>query len=716
MLTPIAIRVLSDNSVGKRKLQTNRFYYFLDGFMIQDDGIIHIESMRLQEDKLYNDYFIGNTTYPSVSVSAIVGENGSGKSSVIEFYIRLINNFAAATIGEYEVNPGAEHLHFIDGIKGELYYMLNTTPYRLKVENRNVTLREYSKKGYIDNKIVVYKSDITEVLYNNELSAIPLEKSDLQPIKNYRFQKIENKQIQKTIADLYKHFFYTFVSNFSSYAYNTNDFENECNSDPYEGLIRKKKQIYTTEQKNWLNGIFHKNDGYQTPIVLTPFRNEGNININIENLLAKERLLSLIITPNSQFRIINDHLEITGFKIHINNKKYDIKYLKQNVGFSRLQKRGFDNLRKYIVSYWSDCLSIDLSQYTNRKFYDEAIGYLVCKTLKIAKTYKQYNDFYRKYNNIAYKIKNDELRNLVNNLYLDKSHITKKIRQVLAYLIYGIYDDITNKNSFVSIYNIQDKIREKFSKESLFINSIENLVPPPIFDIDICLRNIETNDNVLFRTLSSGERQQVYSISSLLYHLYNINSVWFDTNGHRVMYEHINIIFEEIELYFHPELQRTYIKRLFDGIKQIDISNIKSLNICFVTHSPFVLSDIPARNILALKKDIEDTSKITLSTFGANIHEMLKNSFFLNNGSIGEYASWIIKQIITELDIIVSKKNGYTTLCQQYTEIHNKIMLIDEPIIRNVLLNEFYKAFPTKDIDLKIAELKKQIEELENSK
>lgn len=182
------------------------------------------------------------------------------------------------------------------------------------------------------------------------------------------------------------------------------------------------------------------------------------------------------------------------------------------------------------------------------------------------------------------------------------------------------------------------------------------------------------------------------------------------------MYEHINIIFEEIELYFHPELQRTYIKRLFDGIKQIDISNIKSLNICFVTHSPFVLSDIPARNILALKKDIEDTSKITLSTFGANIHEMLKNSFFLNNGSIGEYASWIIKQIITELDIIVSKKNGYTTLCQQYTEIHNKIMLIDEPIIRNVLLNEFYKAFPTKDIDLKIAELKKQIEELENSK
>ena len=69
--------------------------------------------MRLHEDGLYNDYFVGNKSNPTISVSAIVGENGAGKSSVIEYYIRLINNFAAATIGEYEVNPGAQHLHFI---------------------------------------------------------------------------------------------------------------------------------------------------------------------------------------------------------------------------------------------------------------------------------------------------------------------------------------------------------------------------------------------------------------------------------------------------------------------------------------------------------------------------------------------------------------------------------------------------------------------------
>lgn len=712
MLTPIAIRVLSADSVGKRKLEVGKFYYFLSGFEIQENGNIHIEEMRLHEDVLYNDYFVGNKSNPTISVSAIVGENGAGKSSVIEFYIRMINNFAAATIGEYEVNPGAQHLHFIDGIRGELYYMINTTPYKLKIENRNVALSSYSQRAkMVDRPIVVYIPYNTEDIFNNELSVNPYEENELYPIEAYRSKKIRNRQVQNNIDELYKHFFYTYVSNFSSYAYNTNDFANECNSDRYEELIRKsKKKRYTIEQKNWLNGIFHKNDGYQTPIVLAPFRNEGNIDINTENLLARERLLSLIIAPNSEFRTINGHLNITGFKLNLKNKKYDIKYLKQNIGFSRLQQKGYDDFRESIIKYWSDCISIDLLQYRNRKFYDEAIGYLVCKTLKISKTYRQYNKFYRDHYGISFKINHDVLYDLIKRLYLDKSHITKKIRQILGYIVYGIYDDITNENSIIDIAKIQTK--NVFSQKSSFIYSIDDLVPPPIFDVNICLRNNETGDDVQFETLSSGERQQVYSISSLLYHLSNINSVWFDTNGQRVVYDHLNVILEEIELYFHPELQRTYLKRLFDGIKQVDIPNIKSLNICFVTHSPFVLSDIPARNILALKKDTRDTEKISLSTFGANIHEMLKNSFFLKNGSIGDYASWVITQIIESLQNVADKKEIINT----DVELHNKIMLIDEPIIRNVLLREYHKFYPSNSKEQEIAELKKKLAELENNK
>lgn len=712
MLTPIAIRVLSADSVGKRKLQVGKFYYFLSGFAIQENGYIHIEEMRLHEDRLYNDYFVGNKSNPTISVFAIVGENGSGKSSVIEFCIRLINNFAATTIGEYEVNVGDNHLHYIDGIKGELYYMIDSTPYKLKIENRNVALSSYAPvEEMTDCSSVVYMPYNTEDIYNNELSVYTTEESKLYPIEGYSPRRIRTKQIQNNIAELYKHFFYTLVSNFSSYAYNTNDFANECNSDKYEERIRKnKKKSYTVEQRNWLNGIFYKNDGYQTPIVLTPFRTEGNIDINTENFLARERLLSLLIAPKSEFRTINGHLEVVGFKFNIKNKRYDVKYLRKNIGFIRLQQRGFNDLKASIVRYWSDCICTDLSQYSNRKFYNEAIEYLICKTLKISKKYSQYNKFYNAHRGRSYKIDYDTLKDLIYKLYLDKSHITKKIRQILGYIVLGIYDGLNYEDTFISISNIPEKTLNVLANKPLYINSIDDLVPPPIFDVNICLKDIETNNDVLFETLSSGERQQVYSICSLLYHISNINSVWFDTNGKRIMYEHINLILEEIELYFHPELQRTYIKRLFDSIKQVDMSNIKSLNICFVTHSPFVLSDIPARNILALKKDTRDTEKISLSTFGANIHEMLKNSFFLKNGSIGDYAFWVITQIIESLQNVADKKEIINT----GVELHNKIMLIDEPLVRDVLLKEYHKVFPDISKEERIAELRRQIEDLEN--
>lgn len=713
MITPIAIRVLSADSVGKRKLQADKFYYFISGFEIKSNGEILIEQFRLKDDNLYNDYFVGVEEKPSVSISAIVGENGSGKSSIVEFYLRLINNFAASTIGEFEVNPSAEHLHFINGIKGELYYMINSIPYKLKVENRNVSLSSYSLKEMIeDNKIAVFCPYNIEDLYTNEFPINSFKERQLYPMEGMSFNKSKTRYDQNDIAVLYKNFFYTFVSNYSSYAYNTNDFKNECNSDRYEELIRKdNKKKYTKEQKNWLNGIFHKNDGYQTPIVLTPFRNEGNIDINKENILAKERLLSLVIIPNSGFRVINGHLNIIGFELNLKNKKYDIKYLKQTVGFKKLYQKGFDDLRDSIIRFWSECINIKLSQYSHRKFYNAAIGYLVYKTLKISKTYSQYNKFYKNHKNIAFKIKYKDLYELISRLFIDKSHITKKIRQILGYIVYGVYETITDKNPFISISNISRRVEGIQINNSSIINAIEDVVPPPIFDVRICLNNLETGEAVFFETLSSGERQQVYSISSLLYHLSNINSVWNDNNGKRIQYQYINIILEEIELYFHPELQRTYLKRLLDGIKQIDIPNIKSLNICFVTHSPFVLSDIPARNILALKKDIEDKEKISLTTFGANIHEMLNNSFFLKEGSIGDYASWVIKNIINSMQNLSNKKVSENTSI----ELHNKIMLIDEPIIRNVLLKEFHNVFPYINKDQKIAELRKQIEELENN-
>ena len=92
------------------------------------------------------------------------------------------------------------------------------------------------------------------------------------------------------------------------------------------------------------------------------------------------------------------------------------------------------------------------------------------------------------------------------------------------------------------------------------------------------------------------------------------------------------------------------------------------------------------------------------------IAQKLKNSFFIKDGSIGDYAVWVITQIIESLQKVANKKEIINT----GVELHNKIMLIDEPLVRDVLLKEYHKVFPDISKKERIAELRRQIEDLEN--
>ena len=229
----------------------------------------------------------------------------------------IINNLSAAIFGERFSNPAAEHLHYIEGIDGELWYLVNNKAVHLVVNDKKVDLFSYTK-------------DTQEEKFCNEPLLLSNEKTDsLIPMKPLSLDKLK-----EFIPSL----FYTLVSNYSIYAYNAVDYLDENNSFELERKIRGKVTNAKYEC-NWLSGIFHKNDGYQSPIVLTPYREEGNININTEKQLSKERLISLLLMDSKYYRTINGHLDVIGLKIIKNKKSKNRKTLKEE-GLYHLTENG----------------------------------------------------------------------------------------------------------------------------------------------------------------------------------------------------------------------------------------------------------------------------------------------------------------------------------------------------------------------------------------
>ena len=724
-----AVVVTSEGCVGKRKLKAFTPYFFCDGWHFEGSKIIRSKKKMLYKSP-YNEYLQSKNGL-SLSISAIVGENGSGKSSLVEFIIRLINNFATSIFGEQNMTLAFEHLHYIDGVEGRLYFSIDGIPHMVSVENRSVTLESFSlqQENKDEQQFVAYT---TPNIFDNELPKVPVE--DTTPMSEWKDRKGDDKSIKEKLS---KFFFYTLVNNYSIYAYNSFDYKEENTSLEYEAKIRKKKYA-TDDERSWLNGIFHKNDGYQVPLVLSAYRDKGNININLENELAKERLMALMIMPKQNFRVINKHLKVCGISISRKKYDYDAKRIREKGYYKNLSQAGFSKIEEMLVELWGTVIAEDLTRYKDRRYFKEAIDYLTYKTLKISVLYSQYKRyFYANHHNIRSRVDEKQLKALVIRLSLDKSHITRKIRHILAYICYGMYENQLEYD----ISLLSDKAKEIIDKEvakgnpfgKQFIYGIDDLVPPPIFDVKIQLVDQQNGNDVAFETLSSGEKQQAFVVSSILYHLGNIESVFRDNNKNRIAYSNVCIILEEIELYFHPQFQKNLIKYILDGIKQMSFVHIEGIQLMMVTHSPFVLSDIPTSNILALENGMQSDTK--LQTFGANIYDMLNTSFFLHNSTIGDFAQWLIGRIILILKVYENPQYGINMLNggNEKNEVDEEFMdkylvaqenskswnmeiikhdypqdyigylidMIDEPLAKMALLRKYYEIFGEKELALK---------------
>ena len=190
------------------------------------------------------------------------------------------------------------------------------------------------------------------------------------------------------------------------------------------------------------------------------------------------------------------------------------------------------------------------------------------------------------------------------------------------------------------------------------------------------------------------------------------------------------LLFDEIELYLHPNWQKRVLKIILDFIHKNKLK--KNLHIIVASHSPFILSDIPKENVIFLNKfDKEETKNkypkldakdlkdgncinvskhIELKTFGANIHTLLSNGFFMSDGLMGEFAKSKINEIKKFYEIVKKFNHIQSIIGEQFLQT----------IIKNYL-DDLHLIFSDNKtlIDKELAELekrKKHLESLKNAK
>ena len=202
-----AVKVDEHTIYGRRGLK-EELYYFYRGYQIIDNGnVIKCERGLSNCDQVFNDYLVEQSlktlktkTVPHISISAIVGKNGSGKSTIVEFVLRLINNFSAMMFGEQLTGEGLEHLHYIDGVGGELYWSMDERIYRLTVIGRQIELDCYEIDE--DNE---ENQDVYKIIPSRKLM---VSQDDVEPILD-AYGEVEQMMPYLEL------FFYTVVSNYA---------------------------------------------------------------------------------------------------------------------------------------------------------------------------------------------------------------------------------------------------------------------------------------------------------------------------------------------------------------------------------------------------------------------------------------------------------------------------------------------------------------------
>jgi len=649
--------------------------------------------------------FFGN----NITIQTIVGENGAGKSTLIDVMIRMCNNLGTLLYRPTQ-HLRYEPLRYVSEINAELEYRLMGESGVLRCIDKLVMLEHGDKK---------YALGIDE-----------RQKPD-----GYTWCDGSN---DRQVVEIASHFFYTIVTNYSMQAYISDDYKDDrCIT-----YNHKAKKWVEDCEGIWIDSLFHKNDGYMCPVNLNPFRDSGIIDMTNEVELTRNRIAALLVyfekqklTKGGKSTIGQQHdFElIDGYLLHY--IEYEPNRAKVLRWFRSLtsDETESDKSSRIISEFKKACHSknspsrlilenfcLQVDDDTDDELLWYARLYLVVKVLTIASKYPAYSR-YRSIGKAGLALDEtlgahtkQQFKDLAHDVKNDNSHISVKISQVRRFLQkYNNLDEAGLLSNKFTFDQYERAVRYENDRDSLV--EIQRRMPPPIFRPKIWLKKSGDDGNVAdgsipFTQLSSGERQFLFTTSAVIYHIVNLKSV----DDEQPKYRGVNVVFDEAELCFHPEYQRTFINKFLRIVKSVDIPSDCSLNIIITTHSPFLLSDMPQEHVLYLKNGLPyqpagDHGEF--NPFAANVCDILRNSFFLYNGFMGAYAQKKIMALIDFLTLDNGERDSY-----DMSLADNLIDMIGDPLLKSHLermrkqfLEKYPQATGHKAISERLSELEAEV-------
>lgn len=202
--------------------------------------------------------------------------------------------------------------------------------------------------------------------------------------------------------------------------------------------------------------------------------------------------------------------------------------------------------------------------------------------------------------------------------------------------------------------------------------------------------------NLLF---SSGER----AFQNLMSWMAMGAELWETTGTEEyVPKKNVLLCMDEIDLYCHPAWQRDFIDNMLRIMRQA--YRDYSVQVLLTTHSPLCLGDVPRENIIYLRNEggrtVVDRDEHR-QTFACNLYELLDDAFYLGHDTMGRFAKDYVDRLIRDIDTIQSGRDS------SYRELQVRIERIGDSFLRRKLEQQLERQWR------RMAPVRQQISRLE---